>query len=185
MRRKDREMNKEFAFEIIDKSAYGIVSMVARDSQPYAIPLSIVREKETLYFHSAKEGKKVDIFVSAPNVVITFVGQVKVPDIFSLEELEIMATDGQKAKLLINHTFTTEYESAIVSGKIKLVDNEVEKTQALRLICEKYTPDKMAYFPLAIEASLNRTNVYKVLINEFSAKRKKYDTNGEEMKWGR
>lgn len=55
----------------------------------------------------------------------------------------------------------------------------------MKLICEKYTPTKMDYFDLAIKAGLKRTNVYKIEIEEVKAKRKKYDINGEEMKWGR
>ncbi len=185
MRRKDREMDKRFAFAVIDKSTYGVVSMVKNNNEPYAIPLSIVREKDVLYFHSAGKGEKVDIFMSTPDVIVTFVGQVKVPDIFSLKELNMMADSQEKASLIINQVFTTEYESAIVSGKIELIKNEAEKIKALKLICEKYTPDKMAYSTLAIKAGLKRTNVYKIPISKITAKRKKYDENGEEMKWGR
>ncbi len=55
----------------------------------------------------------------------------------------------------------------------------------MRLICEKYTPNKMEYFDTAITAGLNRTNVYKVEMESISAKRKKYDSDGVEMKYGR
>ena len=51
MRRKDREMSEEFALKIIDKSRYGIVSMIDSDNMPYGLPLSIVRDDKNLYFH--------------------------------------------------------------------------------------------------------------------------------------
>lgn len=60
-----------------------------------------------------------------------------------------------------------------------------EKIKAMRSICEKYTPDKMKYFDSAINAGLNRTNVYKMKIENITAKRKKYDSQGVEMKWAR
>lgn len=56
MRRKDREMSSEFGLKVIDKSRYGILSTVDEEL-PYGIPLSIVRDDNTLYFHSAKQGK--------------------------------------------------------------------------------------------------------------------------------
>lgn len=55
----------------------------------------------------------------------------------------------------------------------------------MRLVCEKYTPGKRDYFPMAIEAGLGRANVYKIGIEEITGKRKKYDGEGKEMKWGR
>lgn len=54
MRRKDRAMNKEFGLKLIDKSDYGVVSMVDSENKPYSLPLSIVRDEQLLYFHSAK-----------------------------------------------------------------------------------------------------------------------------------
>lgn len=109
MRRKDREMSKDYAFKIVDKAKYGVVSLI-EEHEPYGIPLSII---------------------------------------------------------------------------VELVEDEKEKIKAMRLICEKYTPEKMKYFDMAIKAGLKRTNVYKVEIEEITSKRKKYDVDGEEMKWGR
>jgi len=65
------------------------------------------------------------------------------------------------------------------------VEDEEEKLKAIKLICQKYTPTKMGCFNLAIESGLQMFNIYKIEIDEIKAKRKKYDINGEEMKWGR
>ena len=67
-----------------------------------------------------------------------------------------------------------------MTGVVVMVDEEDEKITAMRLICEKYTPDKMNYFDTAIDAGLGRTNVYRVEIESISAKRKKYDDEGAE-----
>ena len=96
-----------------------------------------------------------------------------------------MKSDASMAVKLISNVFTTEFESTIVTGVAKMVDNEEEKIAAMRLICEKYTPSKMQYFDTAIAAGLGRTNVYKVEIETIAAKRKKYDSKGVEMKYGR
>ena len=185
MRRKDREMGKEFGIEVIDKSKYGVLSMITEDNEPYGIPLSIVRDGDNLYFHSAKDGKKVKTFVKNPNVSVVFVGKVKIPENCTKKELDEIAEDKSKAALLINKVFTTEYESAVVGGRIKLVEDEQEKTKAMRLICEKHTPTKMDYFNMAVKAGLGKVNIYKIEVERIKAKRKKYDVFGEEMKWGR
>ncbi len=184
MRRKDREMNREFGLKVIDKANHGILSMVDKEGDPYGIPLSIVRDENTLYFHSAMDGKKVKIFEDNPNVSVVFVGQTRIPENYTKEELNEMTKDESKAVLFISSVFTTEFESAIVKGNVKLVDDENEKIKAMKLICEKYTPTKMKYFPIAIKAGLRRTNVYSIEIEEITAKRKKYDEDGKEMKWG-
>ncbi len=185
MRRKDREMSKEFGIEVIDKSRYGILSMIGEDNEPYGIPLSIVRHGNILYFHSAMDGKKVKTFEKNPSVSVAFVAETKIPETYTKEELDEIVKDETKTILLISKVFTTEFESAVVIGKVKLVNDENEKIKAMRLICEKYTPTKMDYFPMAIKAGLRRTNVYSIEIEEITSKRKKYDMHGEEMKWGR
>lgn len=185
MRRKDREMDKEFGMDLIDKSRYGVISMLDEDDEPYGIPISLVRDENTLYFHSAMDGKKVKIFERNTKVSVAFIGEIKIPENYTDAELQEILKDESKAGLLGSSVFTTEYESALVKGKVCLVENEEERIEAMRLICEKYTPSKMAYFNMAIKSGLARTNVYKIVIEEITAKRKKYDKNGEEMKWGR
>ena len=43
----------------------------------------------------------------------------------------------------------------------------------------------MAGFDAAIEKSLDRTGVWKIKISSITGKRKKYDSDGNEMKFGR
>lgn len=184
MRRKDREMDRAFGIEIIDRCEYGVVSMVD-GVEPYGLPLSIVRIGDFLYFHSAKEGRKIGVLANNSKVSIAFVGEKRIPDNYSKAELEEMNNDPEKAVQFISSVFTTEFESAIVTGKVKIVNDETEKIQAMRAICQKYTPDKMKYFETAIHAGLSRTNVYQIKIEKLTAKRKKYDDAGVEMKWAR
>lgn len=106
------------------------------------------------------------------------------PEIYTEAELDEMAKDESKTDSLISRVFTTEFESAIVTGVVEQVKGEKEKIKAMKLICQKYTPSKMHYFDMAIKSGLNSANVYKIDIEEISAKRKKYDKHGEEMKWG-
>lgn len=183
MRRQDREMDKEFALGIIDKSDYGSLALID-GSEPYVLPISIARNGEYLYFHSAVKGRKVDLLNKEPYVSIVFVGSVVVADLYGQDELrDIASKDGMKN--IVSRVFTTEYESAVVFGSVKKLDEKSKKLEGLRYICEKYTPDKMDYFSDAVDSDLEHVNVYSIKIDKISGKRKKYDKSGQEMKWGR
>ncbi|MEG2338368.1 MAG: pyridoxamine 5'-phosphate oxidase family protein [Clostridium sp.] len=163
MRRVDREMDRDFALEVVDKCTYGVVSMVMTSGEPYCVPLSIVRVGENIYFHCALKGDKIDGFNNKSRVCISCVGDV-IPS---------------------KNQFTTEFSSAIVKGNISLVEDREESIDALRALCLRYTPDNMGEFDHAIERSLGITAVYKVSIDEVTGKRKKFDSDGREMKFGR
>lgn len=185
MRRKDREMSREFGLAVIDRASFGTLCMTDTDGSPYAIPLSIAREGELLYFHSAKAGKKVELMEEAPAVRLVFVGEHQVPAVMSPEEAQEAASSPQTFSALTSKLFTTEFESAILRGKLRKAANDEEKIRGLRRICEKFTPQWMRFFDQAVAHSLQVTEVYVIEIEEVTAKRKKFDLQGEEMKWQR
>lgn len=151
MRRNDRELPKEFGLELIDRCEYGVAAMTDENGLPYAVALNLVRDESKLYFHCAMEGKKTDSLRKNPHVCISFVGNVSpVPD-----------------------KFTTLYESAIVRGKAAQVTEDEEKIHALRSLCEKLTPANMENFEKAIERSIHRTAVWRIDIDEITAKAKR------------
>ncbi len=163
MRRIDREMDRDFALMVADKCEYANLAMASPEGEPYCVPVSIARDGDTIYFHCAKEGRKIDILRANPSVCISCVGDT------------LRATD----------KFTTEFESAIIFGTASEVTDDAQKVHALRLICERHTPSNMHEFETAIERSLPRTAVWKIQIAEITGKRKKYDKDGNEMKFGR
>ena len=150
MRRKDREMPGDFALKVADKCAFAVMATINADGSPYCIPLSIVREGEWIYFHCAKEGRKIDNLRCQNRVCISCVGDVK-------------AKDGE---------FSLEFESAVISGTAAEVQDHEERIRALRLIGERYTPHLMAAFDGAIEKNLESTGVWKIHIDEISGKKR-------------
>jgi len=163
LRRKDREMPRDFALMVVDNCAFSVMATINSDGTPYCIPLSLAREGEWLYFHCAREGHKIDNLMYQNKVCVSCVGTVKV----------------------IQKEFSTEYESAIINGIASEVIDKQEKIHALELISKRYTPNNMADFDNAIRRNLNITAVWKIHIDEISGKRKKLDKNGKEMKFGR
>lgn len=44
MRRADRAISREDALAVIDRCAYGTLSLIATDGTPYAVALNVVRD---------------------------------------------------------------------------------------------------------------------------------------------
>jgi nitroimidazol reductase NimA-like FMN-containing flavoprotein (pyridoxamine 5'-phosphate oxidase superfamily) len=122
MRRKDREMPRDFAEAVIDKKCrFAVMATVNPDGTPYCVPLSVVRDGEWLYFHCAREGHKIDNLTHRNRVCVSCVGDTSLPPDY----------------------FTVAYESATVFGTAEEVTEREERIRALRLICERYTPANM------------------------------------------
>lgn len=153
MRRKDREKDCDFAFGVLRDCEYATLATVNADGTPYCIPISVILHDHAIYFHSAKDGAKLDNIAHNTHVCISGVRHTK----------------------LVPERFTTEFESAVALGTCRLVEDEGEKILALRLLCEKYAGSNMAEFDSAIARSLGRTAVGRVDIMQITGKAKIYD----------
>ncbi len=149
MRRKDRERDAAFAWEVFNKVPFITVSMTKPDGSPYAVPLSLAAsDEQTLYFHCASEGEKNDYISHNPMVYLSAVTKCR-PVL--------------NAK---NNDFTLEYKSATAVGKAEFVTDRQEKIKALRLICERFLPQHMDVFDAAVARSLDRTAIVKITLRE-------------------
>lgn len=169
MRKASREMDAAFALEVLDKAPYVTVSFTRPDGMPYVVPLSLARTNDkTFFFHCAMEGEKLDCIAANPTVALSAV-------------TKSAPTVGPK-----DGSFTLQYKSAMAVGKAEIVTNKDEKIEALRAICQRFLPKHMDVFDDAIARSLERTAVVKITLMEPpTGKRKQYDKEGEEMKYGR
>lgn len=162
-------MPAEWALEVMRKAPYITVSLTRPDGTAYGVPLSLASaDGEVWYFHCALDGDKLDAIAVHPEVCLSAVTQCK-------------PTVGPK-----DGSFTLQYRSAIAFGRAELVTDEDEKIQALRIISERFLPGHMNAFEEAVTRSLHRTAVVRItLVSAPTGKRKQYDKNGEEMKYGR
>ncbi len=162
-------MDASFALEVFDKAPYVTVSMTRPDGRAYGLPLSLVRTDErTFYFHCAMEGEKLDCIAQHPTVFLSAVTRCT-------------PTVGPK-----DGSFTLQYKSATAVGEALLITDRNEKIAALKAICQRFLPHHMEAFGTAIARSLDRTAVVRITLTEAPiGKRKQYDKQGEEMKWGR
>lgn len=169
MRKASREMDCSWALEVMRKAPYITVSFTRADGIAYGVPLSLASANENVwYFHCAPEGDKLDAIAVNPNVCLSAVTKCQ-------------PTVGPK-----DGSFTLQYRSAIAFGKAEIVSDDEEKILALRIICQRFLPKHMNAFDDAIKRSLNRTAVVKITLTDTpTGKRKQYDKNGDEMKYGR
>lgn len=155
MRRTDRARDLDFSLALIDRCTHGIVAISTDEGTPYCLPLSLVRVEHSLYFHSALEGRKLDLLRKHPRVCVTFVAEdspaFKEPDYY-----------------------TTYFQSVIATGTAAEVTDRDEKIMALRVLCQRLTPADMTEerFQLAIHNSLDHTAVWRIDLQEISGKEK-------------
>lgn len=167
MRRKDRILDEHQALQIIDECEYAVISAID-DNEIFSIPISIARDEKSIFIHGAVGGTKQKLFSNGKDVTLVCVSYNKVP-IVSKEQLNLMKDD---YKALGSKVFTTEYKSAICKSKAYLIKDDEAKIKALRLLCEKYTPNYMSTFEVAARGSLKVTNIYELKITSLSAKAK-------------
>lgn len=160
MRRKDREKSRDFALKVIDASSFGVMTI---KNTGYSIPLTFARDRNFLYFHGAKAGKKNDLLANNDDVRIVFVGENHLPDMVSDEEIK-------KDKKKLASLFTLKYESAIVDGRCELITEKDEKNHALTLICKKFYNNMDSYIDSAIQMSGDITECYKIKIDTIEGK---------------
>lgn len=169
MRKASREMDSQWALEVMRKAPYITVSFTRADGSAYGVPLSLACTSEDVwYFHCAPEGDKLDAIAVHPEVYLSAVTKCQ-------------PTVGPK-----DGTFTLQYRSAIAFGRAERVTDTEEKIEALRVISQRFLPKHMDAFDEAVQRSLHRTEVVRItLLSLPTGKRKQYDKNGDEMKYGR
>lgn len=169
MRKESRAMDSQWALELMHKAPYITVSFTDVEGKAYGLPLSLASDDEVnWYFHCAMEGKKLDAIKAHPEVCLSAVTRC-VPTVGPL--------DGD---------FTIQYKSAVAFGKAEIVTEDEEKIHGLRLISQRFLPQHMDAFDQSIARSLSRTAVVRITLTEPPVgKRKQYDKEGKEMKYGR
>lgn len=117
MRRKRQLLPSEVSVAILERMTNGVLAVHGDDGYPYAVPVSYVYAGGRIYFHTAKEGHKVDAIVRNAKVSFCVVEQ----------------DDVRPAE------FTTYFRSVIAFGKARVLTDEAEKRAALELLADKYS----------------------------------------------
>jgi len=148
MRRSDREItDKKDIEDIILRSKVCKLAM-CEQNMPYIVPLCFGFKNNTLYFHSAPKGKKIEILKKNPDVCFEF---------------EILTQVIKSAKAC---KWGMKYRSVIGFGKAGFIDDDDLKRQAFDIIMNQYADGSFIYE----EALLKSTVIIKVEIHSMTGK---------------
>ena len=143
--------NPDVITGLLSQSQVGRLATVGRDGYPMIKPLNFVYHTEKIYFHSAREGEKMEHITGDNRVCF----EVDLP-IAYVKSLGIPC----KADYL--------YRSAIIKGRAYIVADKDERSLALQYLMTKYQPEGgYGGFP---EDKLQLTAIVRIDIEEITGK---------------
>lgn len=153
MRRRDREVTDTAAIRaILDKAQVVHLAMIDGD-RPYVVPLhygySLIDGRLTLYLHSAKEGRKLDVL--RQNDRVAFVLET---DVSSISGGDLPCKYG------------AAYASVMGEGRATILTDPAEKTDALTMLMKTQTGRNF----YITEAMTDTVAVLRIDVEAFTAK---------------
>jgi len=154
MRRKDREITDRAEMEAILDAAPVCRLAMAEGTEPYVVPLcfAYVAEEDAIYFHSAKEGKKIGMLAKNPRCCV----EVDIADGPIPDESPC--------------SWEFRYKSVICTGTATVLTDHGEKNRALNCIIRHYGDTDHQF----TEKELERVCVIKIAVAEMTAKKHGY-----------
>lgn len=151
MRREKKQMEMSRVDALINSGEYGVLGVLDTNGYPYAVPVNYVSDENHIYIHCATEGWKLEAIAANEKVTFTIVGR----------------------HAIVANRFSSDFESVICFGKAKLITDEKEKMELLKLFIYKYSPDfevgglkyvgtdymKTAMIAIEIEHKTGKTNL--------------------------
>ena len=149
MRRKEKEITDKSEIESIIRKSLVCRLGLADDGSPYIVPLCFGYKDNSMYFHSAKEGRKIEILKRNNDVCFEFD-----------DNLEVQA--GKAAC-----DWVMKYRSVIGYGRASFIEDPEEKRKALDVIMAQYADGDFEYSEKLFEEAL----VIKVDISSMTGKK--------------
>lgn len=150
IRRKDRALDNERTMNLLKTGEYGFLAMCGKNGYGYGIPMNYVLDGNSIYFHCAAEGFKLDSIRQNNRVSFCVTGRIQV-------------LPGQ---------FSTAYESALVFGRMACHLSEEERRKALDLLVAKYSSGFADISKEYINQSFHRTGILRLDMEHLSGKSK-------------
>ena len=154
MRRSDKAVTEQPAIEKILRVGKTCQLAFAEDPVPYLVTLNYGYHDGVLYFHSASEGRKIDLIRKCPEAAFTVA-------------LDLGLIKDENAC-----DWSVRFQSVVGHGQISLLESPEEKQRALDLFMAQYSNEKFSYPDKMIRA----TAVFKLVISEMTAKQSGIET---------
>lgn len=151
MRRKKQELSIEECKKILDRNTSGVLAVFGDEGYPYTVPMSYVFDGKAIYFHSAKQGHKLDAIRSYNKASFCVIDQDQV----------------------IPEKYTTYFRSVVVFGWISIVTEEEEKQNSLSMLSKKYSPNDEEGRLKEIDQLIAHTEMIRLELEHMSGKEAK------------
>ncbi|SFL70043.1 pyridoxamine 5'-phosphate oxidase family protein [Pelosinus propionicus] len=148
MRLTKQALNSERTRIILKTAFYGVLSTVSEDGMPYGVPLNHVLADNKLYFHCTVKGHKLENILHNSKACFTVVGDTK----------------------MLLEIFTAHFESVIAFGTVRILKEPVDVARAVRLLCEKNTPQRLDVVDSVIAGYLSKLNALEMTIEHLTGK---------------
>ena len=136
---------------ILDEALVCHIAFVV-EGQPFAIPTGFARAGDDIYVHGSSASRMVRALAGGLEMCLT-----------------VTLVDGLVlARSAFHHSMN--YRSVVVLGTARLVEDAVEKREALRLFTERIAPGRWRTLRPVTEQELKATSVLALPIAEASAK---------------
>ena len=122
--------------------------------RPYLITMNYGYRNNTLYFHSALEGRKIEVLRANPEVCFQVITETRL-------------TTGEDAC----DDWTMKYKSVLGYGQVVFIESSEEKIEALNILMDQYTTRGPFDFK---PARLEETAIFKVEITGLTGKMSGY-----------
>ena len=150
-RMKTHQLNEEEIASLLETEQVGRLATINPDGTPYITPVHYVFYNQKIYIHGLIRGQKIKNITENPNVC------------FEIDQYEKLILPEEKSPCDVN----TQYQSVIITGTAKVVEDDTLKAKALNLIIEKYTPS-LSGAPFG--NSIKTTGVTEMDIKEMTGK---------------
>lgn len=148
MRRKQQALDYAECLRILNARENGVMALSGDDGYPYAVPLNHVLADGKLYFHCATEGHKIDAIRRCDKASYCVIDE---------DDVDACA-------------LTTRFRSAIVFGRVRVVEDAELKRRALMAIGERFAPANMQKAMVQIDDSLHHTGIIEMEIEHITGK---------------
>jgi nitroimidazol reductase NimA-like FMN-containing flavoprotein (pyridoxamine 5'-phosphate oxidase superfamily) len=143
--------DKATIYPIVDEAFICHIGFV-EDGQPFVIPTIHVRHEDTIFFHGAKASRMLKHIKAGNPLCVT-----------------VTLLDGLvMARSVFHHSMN--YRAAVLYGCGRIVDDEAEKLEALRLVSEAVMPGSWDDARQPTRKEMNATTVVAMPIESASAK---------------
>ena len=143
--------DRETVYKILDAGFICHVGFV-QNGQPFVIPTGYGRHGDTIYIHGSAASRMLKEVNQGVPVCVT---------VTLLDGLVL-------ARSIFNHSMN--YRSVVILGRATIIDDPVEKLEALRQLSEHIIPGRWQDSRSPNERELKATTILKIPIEEFSAK---------------